>query len=257
MKKLYQPLLCGTAIIILLAFGSCHKVKNGNLTIHFNAVYGSQYFDLDTFNTDPDGRIVQVSMLEFLVSHITLVKTNNSTIEISPVNHLVLWDTTASYNVTVNNIEGNFKGINFNCGIDSTQNNSITPADVPVSDPLGYYPYGTSGSETMFWQMIKYRFEVLQGSAGTVKSDTMPVGLAYHVGGNSYYQLTQLSGNFSVCCESNTTVNITLDVEKIFNQPGDTINVFTQSHAGSTLTDNPAVAAQFAVNFSQSFSISQ
>jgi hypothetical protein len=78
--------------------------------------------------------------------------------------------------------------------------------------------------------------------------------LRYHIGGNSYYRTTTINKNFSICCNNKATINLVLDVKKIF-YGAQTLDIIAEPETQSGPTDNPAVAPKFVDNFSQAFSI--
>jgi hypothetical protein len=244
-----------TALLIFTTFCGCKKSQKGSLVIKLNPTYNGQYFALDTFNTDPAGNVITVSNFLFYLSNITLVKTNNETVNVSAVNLFDL-SNPSTLTVQLNNISAaDFKAITFGCGVDSAQN-TTNPDNAPFNSPLGLH---SDPTENMYWSMLGYRFEVFEGSWATSKSgillSTNP--LIYHVGGNTYFRQTQLNQNFSVGAGNTTTLNLNLDVEKIFYAAADTLSIVTEFYTTCAPTDNPAVAPAFVNNFSQAFNLSQ
>ena len=249
LKRLLPP-VCAALLLITLCSG-CKKDSNGNLVIKLNATYNGQYFALDTFNTDPSGRVFSFVDCMFYLSNITLVKTNNETVNVSAVNLFDLGNP-ALQSVTLNNIAtGDFKAITYGCGVDSVQNNT-NPSDVALSSPLNAnYDYPA----TMYWPMLKYRFEVLDGVWDTAILPIMRNAVSYHVGGNAYYTNGQANQSFSVCCGQTTTLTLNLDLYKIFNGSKDTLNVVTEPGTQSSSADPPIIATTFANNFSHAFTL--
>jgi len=234
-------------LITVFLLSGCRKTKDGNFTLQVKAKYGDQSFAIYSPNTDPVGRRIQIDNLKFYLSHIKLVKTDNSEIELKEV---ILCDFTDPNSLFINvaNITGEFKALKFSCGVDSLQNQT-DPNAVPSSSPL-------SGDKNMYWSWLKYQFEVLEARADTTTTGTGAFNWfpLYHVGGNSYYRSTTLLKNFSVCCDNKYSLNLTLDVKKIFYGT-QTLDIIAERTTQSAPIDNPAIAPKFADNFSQAFSI--
>ena len=192
---------------------------------------------------------MQVSALEFYLSHIYLVKTDSTLVKVSDV-ALFDFSTPSSLTISVNKLSGDFTGISFVCGLDSLMNDTTRPLYTLAPNPL-------SGSYDMYWDMLTaYRFEVLEGKWDTAVMPIMRNGLVYHVGLNTTYRQTQINKPFSVCCGKPYTLNLNLDIEKIFfnTSTNETLDIVTQASTSSLPTDNPAIAATFADNFSKAFS---
>jgi hypothetical protein len=198
--------------------------------------------------------VIAVTAFKFFLSNISLVKTNNDTVNVSAVSYLD-FSMPSTLTIQINNIaSGEYKGISFGCGLDSIQNNTNI-ASIDSTD----YSSPLSSQYDMYWPMLKYRFEVFEGEWATSKAALAnnQTGLTYHIGGNSYYRLTQLNQNFSICCGNTTTLNLNMDVQKLFYASADTLSIVTENYTVCSPTDNPVVAPTFATNFSQAFSLSQ
>lgn len=227
---------------------SCRKEKKeGNFTMQLKAKYGDAPFSIYGTNIDPQGRRVQIDNLKFYLSHIKLVKTDNSEVELKQV-ILCDFSNAASLTFNTNNLEGDFKAIKFSCGLDSAQNES-DPLAYPAGEPL-------SGENNMYWSWLKYQFHVVEGRCDTTTTGTGSYNwfLRYHIGGNALYRSTTINKSFSVCCNNKAAINLVLDVKKIFYGV-QTLDIVAEPETQSGATDNPVVAPKFVDNFSQAFSI--
>ncbi len=235
-------------VLMILVVSSCSKPKKeGNVTLQLSAKYGSQSFAINSPNTDPQGRRMEISSFKFYLSHIILVMNDNSEVVLKDV---ALFDLSNPNTLTFNvaDVKGDFKAIKFSCGVDSLQN-LTDPLTVPSSNPL-------SGDNNMYWTWLKYQFEVMNVRCDTTSTGTGPFNWfpRYHIGGNSLYRAVQLSKSFSVCCDTKYTLNLSLDIKKIFYGT-QTLDIITEADTQSGSTDNPVIAPKFADNFSQAFSI--
>ena len=238
-----------TALFLVIAvfISSCHKPKDGSFTLQLKAKYGNQTFAVNTPNTDPQGRRIQIDNLKFYLSHITLIKTDNSEVELKDV---MLCDLGNPNSLSFNNadIKGDFKAIKFSCGVDSIQN-LTDPLSVPSSNPL-------SSDNNMYWTWLKYQFMIFESRADTSTTGAGAFNWhpVYHIGGNSLYRSATITKSFSVCCDTKYTLNLTLDVEKIFFG-SQTLDIITEPSTQCAASDNPVIAPKFVDNFSQAFSI--
>ena len=135
-------------LFVAVFISSCHKPKDGSFTLQLKAKYGNQSFAVNTPNTDPQGRRIQIDNLKFYLSHIKLIKTDNSEVELKDV---MLCDLGNPNSLSFNNadVKGDFKAIKFSCGVDSVQN-LTDPLSVPSSNPL-------SSDNNMYWSWLNGR----------------------------------------------------------------------------------------------------
>jgi len=187
LQRTFTWMLFAAALIFT---AGCKNTKTGNLTIQIKPKYGTQDVVLNDANltVDPNNRRIQFNTLKFYLSHITLVKTDNSETEVKDVAIFDMSDPSLA-TLTINNLSGSYKAIKFGCGIDSVQNLSDP---LSISGPL-------NGSNGMAWPMLKYQFEIFEARMDTIPGDltTLPDFFPqYHIGGNDFYRHTQLSNSF-------------------------------------------------------------
>ena len=227
---------------------ACKKPGPTTFTLKLRAKYGSQSFALGTPNTDAAGRVIILSNLEFYLSHIKLIHSDGSTVNVADVALFSFYDSTG-LSVTVKNIEGNFTGISFACGLDSLENDTTNANLYLPPNPL-------SANYAMYRPMLDYQFEELEGKwdAANIAYANMRYGLNYHIYSNRAYRQTVLNKSFSVS-GSPCTLTMYLDVAQIFNNAitGSTINIVTEPYCSSSPADNPDILPVFANNFSNSF----
>ena len=229
----------------LLALSSCKK-PGATFTLQLKAKYGAQDFRINSTYVDPLGRYVNIGTLKFYLSRINLIKNNGSLVKVTDLAIFDFSDTTA-LSISVPNINGSFTGISFACGLDSVTNDTADPLNYSVPNPL-------AGDYNMYWSMLKYQFEILEGKWDTQDTAFLHNPLVYHIGTNAAYRQTQLNKSFSIS-SNNYNMVVYLDVEQIFNNAttGETINLVTESSTMSSSTDNQAVLPKFVDNFSKAF----
>ncbi len=236
------------AITGIVVFTSCNKNSPTSVTLKLHATYGNSTFSLNQANIDPAGRYIEMNTAMFYLSHINLIKKDGSTVPLKQVALFDLNDPTLM-SASGDNIQGDFTGISFVCGLDSMQNDTTNPLNYSIPNPL-------SGDYNMYWGMMKYRFEVFEGKWDTAVMPIMRNGLLYHVGTNTAYRETTLTKNFTVNKDP-YTLDLYLDVEKIFynTATGETLDIVTQPTTSSQSNEDPAILKTFTDNFSKAFSL--
>lgn len=244
---MFMNLRCSAVLLagLLIGISSCKKPKEGNFTLKVAANYNGQAFTIGQSNTDPQNRRIQTDVLKFYLSHITLVKTDNSEVEVKDA-ALIDFSNPSSLSINADKISGEFKAIRFGIGVDSIQNES-DPNGVAAGSPLA--------DNDMYWSWLKYifvKYEARCDTSGTGSGvyNWFPL---YHLGGNSLYRTTTLSKDFSVCCDDKLTLNLDLDVQKIFYSNTDTLDIITEST--SQTSDHYDDAVEFMDNIAKAFSL--
>jgi hypothetical protein len=243
--KWHKPVIVAL-FTVFIALSACKKEGPANFTLQLKAKYGNQSFALNSANVDAAGRYIVVENLTFYLSHIKLVRADGSMVNVANV-WLFNFSDTTGLSVSVNNIQGDFKGISFACGLDSMTNDTTNPNLYSPPNPL-------SAAYNMYWPMLGYQFEELLGKWDTALIPTMRNGLNYMMATNRAYRQTQLSKSFSVSGSPYTMV-LYLDVAQIFNNTttGQTVNIVTEPFSFSSPADNPVILPAFAGNFANSF----
>ncbi len=234
MRKSYVLLVLG--IVVFLA--SCRK-DPATLTLTVQPKWGTDNLQLNTTYA-VNGGYLQFHNLGLYLSHIKLIKTDNSEVEADSV--ALMWYTGSEIKIKLSPIEGDYKGIKFGVGLDSIQNN-INPADV---DPQSAY-YDNS----LYWAMnLEHLFIQMEGASGT--QSNLGSIFFYHIGTDPMYRTATANKTFSVSAGQNTSLTLNADVSKVFNGTN-AVNVITEPTTHST--DNVATAQKVADNFSQIFTL--
>lgn len=122
------------------------------------------------------------------------------------VKDVFLYKTASNNSFTFDFPEGNYTFFKFSYGLDKTTNNFI-PMSFPASSPL-------SVEEGMYWDMLKYRFSVIEAdidnSASKDQSPNSPFSM--HLGTDTLYAEI----NTSLLPFNGSTLAIELDMDKLF-----------------------------------------
>src|SRR4051812_7247713 len=107
-------------LAFMLALTACHK-DPGTVSLKLNPMFGNYNMALKSVYQAPDGKYFKFTMLKMYLSHIKLVRTDNTTVEISPLVYLSS-DTASQLSMPVVQApSGSYKAIQFGIGLDSAQ----------------------------------------------------------------------------------------------------------------------------------------
>lgn len=237
-------------VFFLLSISSCDKKNKGNFEVKLNAFVGAQPLSFsNTIYSDGEGKDFYFTKFKFYISDVRLVRTDNTEVDVEDVAYFDYSDNNWN-SFSVEAPSGEYKGVKFYVGLNPAQN-ATNPDDFKASNPLG-------PKDDMFWEWLKHRFINLEGKADVSGGSFVNgVGLVYHVGRDTCYREVSLTNvNFIIPDEGKKSVNLNLDLLKVFKQQPAPIDMFLKP--GTQSEDNDlAIAIQFADQFSKSFSYSE
>ncbi|HUH74051.1 MAG TPA: MbnP family protein [Chitinophagales bacterium] len=129
--------------------------------------------------------------------------------------------------------------IRFDLGLD-TELNNLDPNQFSAKHPL-------SRDTDMFWDMMKYRFVIMEADADTSKVDLYNFPFSFHLGGNEFLRHVELDINWNVKSNSTSTLPIRFDLDKVFTDGTEQIDILKffsyhsapgQKEIGLKLMDN-------------------
>lgn len=251
MNRMKNIFLAGVLVLSLAGCKSCKEPDKGNFTVQLQPMVGTQPLSFsNTLYNDGADKEFFFSKLKFYISHIKLVRADNTEVEIEDAAFFD-WSDNNWKSFSAEADAGTYKGVKFFVGLDPQQN-AGNPDNYAADEALG-------PKDDMFWEWLKHRFVVLEGTADTLGNNFGGgvVGLVYHTGRDTCYREVVLSGpEFVVNAEGEKAINLQLDLLKIFTATPEPIHMFTQPGTQSEDADLP-VALQFSNQFSKSFSYSE
>jgi len=146
---------------------------------------------------------------------------------------------------------GTYQGISFSIGIDSALNHS-DPALLAASHP---FSYNVSADLHWGWN-TGYIFLKMEGDADTsgTGSGAFDRTFLYHIGVDELFRRFDFySNSFSITADQTTTLNIELDVAKMFYNGIDTIDLKTEYATQSS--GSMPLARQFVSVYEDAFSV--
>lgn len=259
--------LCLVAAFVIwaaLAFSGCRKeqpdeeIENGMLELKFIPTIGGEPFVLSENYELSDGRPFAVDLLQFYVSNVRLVKDDGEELPLEGVSLLKAPEPGlrvshgAGATVEFSAPPGQYKGLRFDVGLDSTLNHgdpSIWPDDHPLSIYQGTHWRWATG----------YRFVMAEGVVDTsAAKDRLPAApFAFHTG------TTPLTRSFDftdrpeyaqyIAPNNYAHFNLRLDVRKLFDGGPHRIDL-AKERITHTLGDNEYdLAVRFTENFKAAF----
>lgn len=165
---------------------------------------------------DVENRNFNFSALRFYVNNISLIGVDDV---VTQSKSIFLYDLGENeFDIYYNFPAGKYKAIRFGLGLDSITNES-NPNSFAEDHPL-------SIEQGMYWDMLKYRFLVMEGNfdnseAGT-STPTQPFAL--HIGTNPMYRTVEIFKSIEIT-DGNNELDIPFEVNQILYSSGDTIKL--------------------------------
>ncbi|MBK7957087.1 MAG: hypothetical protein IPK03_02625 [Bacteroidetes bacterium] len=250
MKTIY--LLFSFTFFATLFVGCSKQGDTSDVEVKFIPYFGNQELKLDSFYVLKSGDSIyqfRADVLKLFISNLQVVNEANVATKIADLN---LYNLRAILPATALTIKttlpiGHYQSIAFNFGLNDSLNN-LMPNTFSSEHPM-------STQQGMYWPMQKYRFMVFEGFVYD-KNKVELNSIAYHTGVNSYREIMQTL-HFHVEKDQTTNIQIKIDFEKIFTQPGNAIDptkeVFSHSTSASQLDLNTKIMDNLVKGVSASF----
>jgi hypothetical protein len=115
--------------------------------------------------------------------------------------------------------EGRYTKVSFNLGLDPAINN-LNPNQFDREHPL-------SRNTDMFWDMLKYRFLVLDGFADINRNSNFDFIYTYHLGGDAFLRTVSIDLDMTVEAAGSITLPLRFNIDRIFANGEDVIDMNT------------------------------
>ena len=207
-------------LLVLLLFGmtilSCNKDEKGDLVLRFKLKYGSDDLRMfETYSYPMTGEALTFTKVAFYISDIRVTNGQKST-DLKDIDFI---DFTTSHTAPAasNGFEyrlkdvaaGNYNSFSFNIGVPASLN-SKEPKDFPSSNVLS--------NPAEYWTAWKsYIFMRNEGRIDLDNDGTTESSFALHIGGDAALIPIILNRNFNIDDKATTSLDITIDMEKLFN----------------------------------------
>lgn len=232
----FLRILASLSLLALLALSACDDPQvqdTGTFELNFAIRAGGAPFVPGTVLSNIQKQRFSVDTLRLYITDLRLVRTDGTEEKLSDAE---LFDFVAEYNGKTTHgagayrqyqvAPGAYKGIRFGVGVAPTQNHS-SPSQYSATHPLG------SGSKMYLSTSDGYAFMKLTGTIDTTAAQNGPVTtpISYYTALDSLYRTfdyTLDKHNFAI--ESNTELvfGFELDINRLFYNSADTINMAMQ-----------------------------
>lgn len=253
MRKFFA-LLVGFATLLT----ACNNDESNNVTpdpgslnlVFENMVNGAPLNMAPATYTNSSNETYTVDELKYIISNITLIKTDN-TEYIYPVEDsyfLISEDGSKTANLTEIPAD-TYKGIRFGFGVD--------PTKYPIeSGTLNFIPMAEEAGMLWTWS-AGYKFLKFEGNFTNTTTPNDETPFLYHVGSHganldNYKEITLTLNEFQVSSDNTTSRTIQFDVAKIF----DSVHTLSLEEKNEIMVD-PVNAPKIAENTSTAFSINE
>jgi hypothetical protein len=115
--------------------------------------------------------------------------------------------------------EGRYTKVSFNLGLDPATNN-LNPNQFAREHPL-------SRTTDMYWDMLKYRFLVLEGFADINSDSDFDFIYTYHLGGDAYLRSVSIDMEMTVGSTGISTLPLSFNIDRVFADGEDVIDMNT------------------------------
>ncbi|MCO5232993.1 MAG: hypothetical protein LC105_04625 [Chitinophagales bacterium] len=110
-----------------------------------------------------------------------------------------------------------YEQIKFDLGLSPTLNN-LNPNQFSATHPL-------SRDTDMFWDMLKYRFLIFEGTLDKENNGTYSLPFSYHLGGNDFLRNITLDIPIDLSSQKAAILPIKFNLDKLFTDGNDTIDI--------------------------------
>ncbi|MFN5318145.1 MAG: MbnP family protein [Bacteroidia bacterium] len=242
--------------VLLLLVTSCKKdpplpepeTPLGTLEIRFKPTMNGVPLEGNSLFIGPNGKRMLLETLKFYWSDIYLHQGNDSILA-EDVEFVDLVSGALNFRFDV--APGSYSRMSYAVGLNPTLNGTNNPdydeAQWPLTHPLSIY-------NGMYWSWATgYIFSKVEGKTDTsaTQNQTPTFTWFYHSGLDSLYSPNVLSDlSLNIEKDQTTILELNLEVNDIFSQPGDTVNM--QNDYFTHTTDNLELARKVIRNLSKS-----
>lgn len=231
MRKLTFLLLCS----VLLTF-SCKKDEKGSegaVDIAISAISKGKTITANEELQHISGYAYKISSLKFYISNIRLVNHEGADIPFQMDNipggeqGVFLYWLGKNEAFSGSLPDNHYTKIKFDLGL-APSLNDLNPNQFAANHPL-------SRDTDMYWDMLKYRFLFYEGLLDNTDDGTYKHPFTYHLGGSEFLRTVETGINLYVSGNKKVSVPLNIDVDKIFTDGTDSIDIlsFFSYHSGN------------------------
>jgi len=241
---------------VLLVVASCKKDEAipettdpaGILEIRFHPTMNGAPLEANSIFTGPNNQRILVENFKFYFSGLYL-RSDTDSVLIKDVSFVNLVSSNKTLKLSVR--PGNYKALRYAIGLTPEQNGTNDPnfdeAQFPVDHPQSIY-------NGMYWSWASgYIFSKIEGKTDTsaAQNQTPTFTWFYHSGLDALYSPGSIEDlSIAIKDKETTQLDLGIEVNDVFRQPGDTINMVNNYFTHTT--DNLPLAEKVIRNISKS-----
>ena len=240
-------------LFILLLNIACKKEKleSQASTIKISTYSDGKEIDINESISLYSGIPYKITILKYYISNIRLVNHQGEEISFKMDKEnlgadlgVFLFDLGKNEKITGSLPENHYTKLKFDLGLNTALNN-IDPNPFSALHPL-------SRDQDMFWDMLKYRFVVMEGLRDTTKMNLYNFPFSYHLGGEEFLRNIVLNIDWNIKSSENSTLPFRFDLDKIFTDGTDNIDILT-FFSYHSIDDQKEIKLKMMDNISNSF----
>lgn len=241
-------------LFIFLTIVSCKKdeVESFNAsTIQFSTYSDGKLIGLNDSISLYNGIPYKITAFKYYISNIRLVNHQGKEISFKMNDEnlgadlgVFLFELGKNEQITGSLPDNHYIKIKFDLGLDSDLND-INPNQFSSQHPL-------SRTQDMFWDMLKYRFVVIEGIADTAKIGEYKFPFSYHIGGAIFLRDIELDIDEYITDGEVSTLPIQFNFDRIFNDGTNQIDISKFFSYHST-EDQKSIGIEMMNNISNAF----
>jgi hypothetical protein len=217
------------------SLSSCkHDNEVGTMGIRFSALYHSSPLAFFQFYPTPDGDSISFQVLNFFVSDIKLINTDNEAVSVfADKAQLIDFNTGQPQIISLSDVPaGSYKSLRLGVGV-SPALNAKTPSDFAASSPLG-----DVGNYWSVWD--SYIFSRVEGRLDTSRTSDQTLAFLYHAGVDAMYIEETFIKTFDVVEGSTTPLNMTFQADELFYRTGREVDIRALNVSHTAAAGTPA-----------------
>lgn len=227
MKRLVSSAILGLVILITACDkdGDTKKADNSNVEIAIRLIQNGAAVSVGQELAGPDGIPLKIAEYKQYLSNIEFKNESGEFVRLQfediPGAEQGVFLHQLGKNESFKGFlpAGTYSAIRFGLGLDEATNN-LNPNQFSRQHPL-------SRNTDMFWDMLKYRFVVFEGTIDKDRDGNNNFYYTYHLGGGAFYRTVELTTTLSVAADKIATQNLSFDVSKMFSDGVETIDMTT------------------------------
>ncbi|MEL6987875.1 MAG: MbnP family protein, partial [Bacteroidota bacterium] len=211
-------------VLFIVLLSSCKK-DPGTLQLNFQAMFGEEPIVLLKDYTYHDGSAIEFTKLDFYVSDISLVDSDNNTLQLSEIEFVDLsashedeQDASRGYPIRFNDLDANsYNTLRFSIGV---------PSDLNTKEPGEFESTHPLSKSSHYWNpWSSFIFAKTEGKIDSTGGNTPNLGFLQHSGKDELFRSFSVDVPITINEESTTEVTIGIDYKRLYGTSADFLDI--------------------------------